>query len=139
MMKILKCLNYMYDLFFFFFFFFFLFFIFIFFIFFIFLEFLFFFWLIFLYLNLLYLNNFFKLYIILWLIALELMFFLLNMVFIFASIFLDDIMGQVYTLIFLLIIAGESAFAFTLLMAIVSLERTTNFNYIKNIKQNSKV
>jgi NADH:ubiquinone oxidoreductase subunit K len=80
-----------------------------------------------------------RLNIILWLIALELMLFSSNMVFIFASIFLDDIMGQVYTLIFLLIIAGESAFAFTLLMAIVSLERTTDFNYIKNIKQSIKV
>jgi len=72
--------------------------------------------------------------ILLWLISIEMLLFSSNMVFLFTSIFYDDLMGQIYALILLLIIAGESAFAFILLVSIINLEKPSNFNYVLNKK-----
>lgn len=72
--------------------------------------------------------------ILLWLLSIEIMAFAVNLNFLWVSIFYDDILGQLYVLIFLILIAAESAFAFILLVTIFQLNKTTDLNLIYGLK-----
>lgn len=75
-----------------------------------------------------------RLNIFIWLLSIEIMAFSSTLNFLWCSIFYDDISGQIFALLILAIVAAESAFALILLVSIVKLNKTTNFNYIYNIK-----
>jgi len=59
---------------------------------------------------------FFRRHIILLLICLELLFLAVDLNFVMASIFLDDILGQIYCLFLLTMIAAESALGLAILV-----------------------
>jgi NADH-quinone oxidoreductase subunit K len=59
-----------------------------------------------------------RLNVLLWLLSIELMIFAANMNFSWISIFYDDLFGQIYVLLLLVLVAAESAFASLSLVSI---------------------
>ena len=59
---------------------------------------------------------FIRKYIILWLLSLELIFLSINYNFIVFSVFLDDLIGQLYVMAILVVAAAESAIGLSILV-----------------------
>lgn len=68
------------------------------------------------------------------LIALELMLLGLNLNFIFFSLYLDDLLGQIFSLIILTVAAAESSLGLAILMIHYRLSNTTEIDYISHLK-----
>jgi NADH-quinone oxidoreductase subunit K len=65
------------------------------------------------------------------LISIELVFLGINLSFIFASIYLDDILGQVLVFFILTVVAGESAVALSLFTIIYQFRQSSAFINLK--------
>lgn len=72
--------------------------------------------------------------IILILISIELMFLSMNISFIFLSLYLDDLTGQIFSLFILTVAASESAIGLAILVAYYRLRKTTVLSTIKFLK-----
>ena len=73
--------------------------------------------------------------IIITLMALELMLLAVNLNFIIFSVYLDDIVGQVFVLFILTIAATESSIGLALLMVYFKLKNSIHMEKIKNSKK----
>jgi NADH-quinone oxidoreductase subunit K len=72
--------------------------------------------------------------IILVLISIELMFLSMNISFIFLSLYLDDLTGQVFSLFILTVAAAESAIGLAILVVCYRLRKTTALNTVNFLK-----
>lgn len=72
--------------------------------------------------------------IIIVLISIELMLLSVNFNFIIFSVFLDDFMGQVYSLLILTVAAAESAIGLAILVIYYKLRGIISIDYINTIK-----
>jgi NADH-quinone oxidoreductase subunit K len=72
------------------------------------------------------------------LIFIEIIFLGINLNFTIVSIFLDDVIGHIFILFILTIIAGESAIALSLFIMLYKLKKTINIQVIKT-NYNSKI
>lgn len=68
------------------------------------------------------------------LISLEVMLLGINLLFIIFSIYLDDLVGQIFSLIILTVAAGESALGLAILVVHYKLAGTTSLDYVSNLK-----
>jgi NADH-quinone oxidoreductase subunit K len=73
--------------------------------------------------------------IIITLMALELMLLAVNLNFIIFSVYLDDIVGQIFVLFILTIAATESSIGLALLMVYFKLKNSIHMEKIKNSKK----
>jgi len=69
------------------------------------------------------------------LISLELMLLGLNLNFIFYSIYLDDLVGQIFSLVILTVAAAESSIGLAILMIHYRLTNTSSLDYINFFKR----
>jgi NADH-quinone oxidoreductase subunit K len=72
--------------------------------------------------------------IIVILMSIELMLLAINFLFIFFSLYLDDLLGQVFSLYILTIAAAESAIGLALIVIYYRLRNVISIDYISNIK-----
>jgi NADH-quinone oxidoreductase subunit K len=72
--------------------------------------------------------------IIIVLMSIELMLLSINLLFIFFSIYLDDILGQLFSLYILTIAAAESAIGLALIVIYYRIRQTISIDYISTIK-----
>jgi NADH-quinone oxidoreductase subunit K len=75
-----------------------------------------------------------KRHLILTLISIELMLLAINVNFIITSIYFDDLLGQIYAIIFLTIAAAESAVGFAIIIIYYRLRGGLNLDLIKLLK-----
>ena len=75
-----------------------------------------------------------KRYLILTLICIELMLLAININFIIFSIFLDDILGQIYAIIFLTIASSESALGLAIVIIYYRLRGGLSLDFINLLK-----
>jgi len=68
------------------------------------------------------------------LISLEVMLFAINLQFIFYSLFLDDLMGQVFALLVLSVAAAESAIGLAILVTFYRLRGVIDVDYMNLLK-----
>lgn len=68
------------------------------------------------------------------LISLEVMLLGINLLFILFSIYLDDLIGQIFSLMILTVAAGESALGLAILVVHYRLAGTTALDYVSNLK-----
>jgi NADH-quinone oxidoreductase subunit K len=66
--------------------------------------------------------------------SIELMLLAVNLLFIFLSIYLDDIIGQIFSLYILTIAAAESSIGLALIVIYYRLRGTISVDYISSIK-----
>jgi NADH:ubiquinone oxidoreductase subunit K len=66
--------------------------------------------------------------------SIELMLLSVNLLFIFISIYIDDIIGQIFSLYILTIAAAESAIGLALIVIYYRLRGTISVDYISSIK-----
>jgi NADH-quinone oxidoreductase subunit K len=72
--------------------------------------------------------------IIIIIMSIELMLLSVNLLFIFLSIYLDDIIGQIFSLYILTIAAAESSIGLALIVIYYRLRGTISVDYISSIK-----
>jgi NADH-quinone oxidoreductase subunit K len=72
--------------------------------------------------------------IILMLMSIELMLLAVNLNFIIFSVFLDDIMGQIFALFVLTVAAAESAIGLAILVVYYRIRGTVSIEYINLLK-----
>ena len=72
--------------------------------------------------------------IIIIIMSIELMLLSVNLLFIFISIYIDDIIGQIFSLYILTIAAAESAIGLALIVIYYRLRGTISVDYISSIK-----
>jgi NADH-quinone oxidoreductase subunit K len=77
---------------------------------------------------------FFRRHIILLLICLELLFLAVDLNFVIASVFLDDLLGQIYCLFLLTMIAAESALGLAILVVYYRLRGGISVDLISLLK-----
>lgn len=68
------------------------------------------------------------------LMSIELMLLSINFLFIFFSLYLDDLLGQVFSLYILTVAAAESAIGLALIVIYYRLRNVISIDYISNIK-----
>jgi NADH-quinone oxidoreductase subunit K len=66
--------------------------------------------------------------------SIELMLLAVNILFIFLSIYLDDIIGQIFSLYILTIAAAESSIGLALIVIYYRLRGTISVDYISSLK-----
>jgi NADH-quinone oxidoreductase subunit K len=72
--------------------------------------------------------------IIIILMAVELMLLSININFVIFSVYLDDIMGQIFALFILTVAASESAIGLAILVVYYRIKGLISINYINSIK-----
>jgi len=72
--------------------------------------------------------------LILLLVSLELMLLAVNLAFIFSSLFLDDIVGQVFSLFILTVAAGESAIGLAIMVSFYRLQGVISLEALSHLK-----
>lgn len=72
--------------------------------------------------------------ILLVLMSIELMFLAVNVNFLIFSVFLDDILGQIFALYVLTIAAGESAIGLAILVAYYKIRKNISIEHIQILK-----
>ena len=72
--------------------------------------------------------------ILLLLLALEIMLLAVNINFVVFSVFLDDLLGQVFTLIVLTVAAAESALGLAILIVYYRIKGSINVEFISSLK-----
>ena len=72
--------------------------------------------------------------IIIILMAIELMLLAINLNFIFFSVYLDDLLGQIFALFVLTVAAAESAIGLAILVVYYRIKGLISINYINSIK-----
>ena len=72
--------------------------------------------------------------IIIIIMSIELMLLAVNLLFIFLSIYLDDIIGQIFSLYILTIAAAESSIGLALIVIYYRLRGTISVDYISSLK-----